>query len=347
MNWRIVALLPNSSLEAALRMLDRTAMQIILVVNKLDHLLGTLTDGDIRRALLKGARLSDEIALFMNSNPVTAPPGSFDSDLLDMIRRLGIKCVPIVNSVNEICDLALLENLIDVKPRLNPVLIMAGGRGERLKPLTDSTPKPLLTIAGQPLIEILLKRLSSQGFRKIWIAVHYRAEDIVNAIGDGKELDLEIQFLREKIPLGTAGALKLLPEFDPPVPILVCNSDLMNGADFGAIVDHHVSKSAVATMAVSQHLTEIPYGVAHVEGGKLVSLEEKPMRKDLISAGINVFDSRVVSQLPGGQKLDIPDVYSKLMAQEESVVVYELQGYWLDVGTVNSMKQAENDHTNH
>lgn len=345
MNWKKVALPPNSPLEAALRVLDDTAMQIILITDEHSRLLGTLTDGDIRRALLKGARLSDQIAQFMNSNPVTAPFGSFDSNLIEMMRRLGIHRVPIINSADEICGLALLENLINAKLRPNPVLIMAGGRGERLKPLTDSTPKPLLTIAGQPLIEILLKRLSSQGFRKIWISVHYKAEDIIATLGDGKQFDVEIEYLREETPLGTAGALKLLPAFETKDPILVCNSDLLNGANFGAIVDHHVSTTAVATMTVSQHLTEIPFGVIQAEGGKLKGFEEKPIRRELISAGINVFNTEILALFPELKKLDIPDIYAKLLQSKANISIYELEGYWLDVGTANSMKQAEIDHT--
>ncbi len=218
------------------------------------------------------------------------------------------------------------------------------GGGERLKPLTDSIPKPLLTIAGQPLIEILLKRLSSQGFHKIWISVHYKAEDIINTLGDGNQFNIEIEYLKEESPLGTAGALKLLPVFESPAPILVCNSDLLNGANFGAIVDHHVSTNAVATITVSQHLIEIPFGAIQAEDGKLKGFEEKPIRRELISAGINVFNTEILALLPKGGKFDIPDIYTKLLEDKADISIYELEGYWLDVGTTNSMKQAEIDH---
>ena len=344
MNWKSVALLPDSSLEDALKVLDRTAMQIILVVSEQDQLLGTLTDGDIRRALLKGSQLSNSIESFMNLTPTTAHSETLDTDLLDLMRRLGIKSVPILNSENEVLGLKFLETLSDVKIRNNPVLIMAGGRGERLKPFTDLTPKPLLTVAGQPLIEILLKRLSNQGFRKIWISVHYRAIDIIEVIGNGQQFGLNIQYLHEEIPLGTAGALSLLPLSEITDPILVCNADLLNGADFGSIVDHHVAMSAIATITVSHHLTEIPYGVILAEAGRLRSLEEKPIRKDLISAGINVFNPEVLSLFPEKKKLNMPDIYARLLKEEAVVSVYELEGYWRDVGTTNSMKQAEIDH---
>jgi dTDP-glucose pyrophosphorylase len=344
MNWKKVALPPNSTLEVALRVLDDTAMQIILVTDSNSHLLGTLTDGDIRRALLKGAHLDEQIVQFMNSNPTTAPVGSIDSNLTEMMRRMGIHRVPLIDSANEICGLAVLEGLIKTKSRPNPVLIMAGGRGERLKPLTDSTPKPLLTIAGQPLIEILLGRLASQGFHKIWISVHYKAEDIINRLGDGSQFNIEIEYLKEETPLGTAGAIKLLPAFETQAPILVCNSDLMNSANFGAIVDHHVATNAVATMTVSKYLIEIPFGVIQVEGGKLKGFKEKPVRSELISAGINVFNTEILPLLPKKKRLDIPDVYTKLLEDKANISIYELEGYWLDVGTTKSMKQAEIDH---
>lgn len=345
MDWREVALTPVSTIETALRVLDRTAMQIVLVVSAEDILLGTLTDGDIRRAILKGANLADKISDVMNPSPVTAPPDTLSSDLKELMTRLGIRCVPLITKEHKVVGLTLLQNLPDVRRRPNPVLIMAGGRGERLKPLTDEKPKPLLEIAGQPLLEILLRRLSTQGFENVWISVHYRADDIVNAIGYGTNFDLKIHYLKEDTPLGTAGALRLLPRFEGLDPILICNADLLNGADFGAIVDHHVSNSAMATMAVSQHLTEIPFGVAHVLDGKLAGLEEKPIRRELISAGINVFNPEVLDRFPDRDRVDIPEVYTQLLKEKVSISVFELDGYWLDIGNMHSMMKAKNDHS--
>jgi len=344
MDWHTVALEESSTLGNALLLLDRSHLQIVLVTNKQEELLGTLTDGDVRRALLKGASLDDEVSRFINPKPVVVEVGAAAGEILGLMRRSSVKSVPVVDAQRRVVDLKFLEDFLSPKTRDTPVLIMAGGRGERLKPLTDSIPKPLLTIGSRSLIETLLSRISNQGFHNIWIAVHYRADDIIDLLGDGSQFGLKIQYLKEESPLGTAGALRLLPSFESSTPILVCNADLLNGADFGAIMDHHISSEATATLTVTQHFTEIPFGVAQMEHGKLVGLEEKPVRKDLISAGINVFNSSIIDLFAFEGKLDIPDVYSELLRRKEPVVIYEIEGYWLDVGTFSALKQAQKDH---
>lgn len=345
MNWRQTSVVGTASLQQALEILDKTTSQIVIVLGEDDVLAGTLTDGDIRRALLSGASLESIVSEHMNCNPIIASSNTQDLELLNLMQRLSIRCVPLVNAENQVVGLRFLDKLELYTKKSTPVVIMAGGRGERLKPLTDFTPKSLLTIAGQPLIEVLINRLANQGFYRIWIAVHYRAESIIEYLGNGNRFGVEIQYLHEEFPLGTAGALGLLPKLEGEKFIILCNSDLINDADFSAIITNHEDSSATATIVVADHSTQIPYGVAHVENGNLIKLEEKPIRNDLISAGINVFNSTVIEAIPKNQRIDIPEIYSVLLADKKQVSVYKLDGYWLDVGTHILINKAHRDHS--
>lgn len=343
MSWRQVSLRASASIADAMRLLDETAMQIVLVTGTDDRFLGTITDGDIRRALLGGTLASDPVSLCMNTTSVIGPQGMKREVALDLMCRLAIKSIPLVNADRRVVDLLTLEELIRPATRDTPVLIMAGGRGERLRPLTDEIPKPLLRVAGEPLLEILIRRLVSQGFGKIWIAVGYRADDIVNAIGDGAAFGSDIRYIHEKEPLGTAGAVKEIPDLDPGEAVLVCNADVIHSGDFGALVEFHEAKAASATVSVTRYVTEVPFAVVNAAGGYLVDIKEKPQRQDMVSMGVNVLTQEAFKLFPNVIRVDMPEIIEALLLKGYPVAVHEIQGYWLDIGTQDSLVRATFD----
>jgi len=262
----------------------------------------------------------------------------------DVMRRLAIKSLPLLGENGRVVDLLTLEDLIRPSDRDTPALIMAGGRGERLRPFTDDVPKSLMCVAGEPLLEILIRRLVSQGFVRIWIAVRYRADDIVSVIGDGAVHGADIQYIYEKEPLGTAGAVREIPGLDPREAVLVCNADVIHSGDFGGLVEFHQSQSASATVSVTKHVTEVPFAVVIATDGRLIGIEEKPQRQDMVSMGVNVLTQEAFALFPKTSHLDMPELIEALLQNGYPVAVHEMQGYWLDIGTHASFARAQSDH---
>lgn len=346
MPWTEVALGPSADLASTLVVLDRTALQIVVVVDTDGVLLGTVTDGDIRRALLRGCDLTDPVSAHMNKSPSTVKEGTDTLEALGILRRLVIRCLPVLDARGRVVDLIFLEDLHRLSRRDTPVLVMAGGRGERLRPLTDVLPKPLVPVAGEPLIDIPLRRLSAQGFQDIWVALHYKAVEIMTHLGSGEHYGVNIRYVYEERPLGTAGAVLLVEPAGESDPILVCNADTVHAADYGALVDHHQATAAVATMAVYGHQVEIPYGVVQAVDGFVASLVEKPVRTELVSAGINVVSRGLVAAAASDDgHVDIPEVIETALRAGSPVAVHEVRGYWLDVGTAGRLAKANSDHT--
>ncbi len=327
-----------------MRLLDETALQIVLVTDTDDCFLGTVTDGDIRRALLRGTGVSEPVSVCMNKSPATGPQGMKPEIAFDLMRRLVIKSIPLLDEGRRVVDLLTLEDLIRPGKRVTPVLIMAGGRGERLRPLTDDVPKPLIHVAGEPVLEILIRRLVSQGFLNIWIAVRYRADDIVSIIGDGSAHGADIRYIYEEEPLGTAGAVREIPGLDPREAVLVCNADVIHSGDFGGLVEFHESQSACATVSVTQHVTEVPFAVVTATDGRLIGIEEKPQRQDMVSIGVNVLTQEAFTLFPKNSRVDMPEIIEALLLKGYPVAVHEMNGYWLDIGTEASLARANSDH---
>lgn len=345
-DWRDTVLSPDATLSTALRSLDATAMQIVLICDNEGKLLGTLTDGDVRRALLQGKSLESPVSLHMKAHPITIAAGTSSRDALDVLRRMAIASAPVVDSRDRVIDLVRLNELISPTTRTTPAVVMAGGRGARLRPLTDTTPKPLISINGEPLIDITVRRLVSHGFRRIWVTTHYRAKDIQEYLGHGQHLGAEVQYITEPEPLGTAGAVRQVPASSDDTPILVCNSDNIHSIDFGALVDHHASSGAWATLAVVQHITDIPFGVVDVKGGFISDLVEKPRRLEWVASGVSVMTQRALSLFPEGQRLDVPTVISELLNQGLPAGAFQSHGYWSDVGSPETLKRARFDNGN-
>jgi len=335
---------PDATVRDAMNVLNETALQIALVVGADFRFLGTITDGDIRRAILKGAQATDLVVVCTNHDAVTGIPGMRAEDAFEVMRRLAVRALPIISDDGRIHDLLTLDLIIQKPRRDTPVLIMAGGRGERLRPITDATPKPLLSIAGEPLIEILIRQLAQQGFHKISISLHYKAEDFIASIGHGSDYGIQIKYIIEESPQGTAGAVRNVDVDDAGDPILVCNSDLVHAPNFGQLIDFHINEAVEATIAVSSHSSQIPYSVIEADKGRLVRIQEKPKRVDLVGAGIYVVNKRTVQAIAPQASIDMPQVFQWLLDSKIPVGIHELHGYWLDIGSISSLTKARTDH---
>lgn len=341
-DWHDLIVSSSISLRSAMEVIDKTGLQTAVVNSADGKFLGTLTDGDIRRAILSGAALSEQIEPFVNYQPVIIT--SLDEQKLAYaaMERLALRCVPII-SQGKIIGLLSQNKANPINNFHNPVLIMAGGRGERLKPLTNSTPKPLMKIGGKALLEILLEKLAICGFSNIWISVHYLSEQIEELIGSGQQYGLKVKYIKESSPLGTAGAYLELPMDFRKLDTVIVNADLVCNLDFAELLTAHTNSDALVTMGVIEHLTEVPFGVIQTQNGRLVSLVEKPTISHQVYAGVGVYSDRAFEGFQPSKPINATDVYEKLLEEEKEVRVFEISGYWRDIGTGESLQIANRD----
>lgn len=320
------------SLEVAMLKIDELGSQGLVVVDSQNRLVGTLTDGDIRRTLLSGGKMSDDILAHCNRAPVYSSPNVDSNERRLLMSRLVLNLLPIIDSQGRVIDVQLNRESGGLDTVTSPVLILAGGRGARLGNLTEKTPKPLLKIGGKPLLEILLTRLALQGIKKVFIAIHYLGAEIKAVFGDGEKLGMEITYLEEKQPLGTAGSLGLLQNLDLSQPLVVTNADLIHNLDYRALLEFHKSHNFDFTLTTAKHVSSIPFGVVRVENNRVKSIEEKPTREDFINAGIYVIDSNLLSKVPLNQRLEMTSLIEVLLSENYKVGAFSIEGYWEDVG---------------
>ncbi|KIL97795.1 D-glycero-D-manno-heptose 1-phosphate guanosyltransferase [Paramagnetospirillum magnetotacticum MS-1] len=342
-NWDQILVGPTVPILDVIKILDRFAAQIVLVVDSDRRLLGTITDGDIRRGILRGLVLDEPATAIMNPKPLTALPSSSPQERLALIRSRRLRHLPVVDAGGVLVGLETESELLAGEELPNWVILMVGGLGERLRPLTATTPKPLLPVGGRPLLETILLQLAASGFRRVFLAVNYMAEKFEEAFGDGSRLGLDIRYLREDGKLGTAGALGLLPEM-PSGPVVVMNGDVLTSVNYRALLDFHAEQAAAATMCVREYDIEVPYGVVEVENSRVRGLKEKPVLTHFINAGIYVLDPVVLGHLETGQPCDMPGLLTKMMAQERPVVAFPIREYWLDIGRLDDFAKANGDY---
>ena len=341
-HWESVLISPNTSLRDSMAKIDAEATKVALVVDSERHLLGTVTDGDIRRGLLAGMQLSDPIERCIYRTPTIARIGESSAAILSKMRKLVLQQIPVVDDNGRIVGLKLIEDYLLAQERDNWVVIMAGGPGTRLRELTRETPKPMLPVGDRPLLETTVCRFVEQGFRHIWLAVNYHAGQIEGHFRDGKQFGAVVRYLREGKRLGTAGALSLLPEF-PEHPLMVTNADLLANIDYGAMLDEHVAADASATMAVREYEYEIPYGVVQIASGNILGLEEKPVHKVMVNAGVYVLSPDVISKVPRETFFDMPELFEALIAEGQPTRCHSVHGYWRDIGCHDDFCKANSD----
>lgn len=337
--WSRALLTCTATLREAIRNLERTALRIILVVDDDGRLLGTLSDGDIRRGLLEGVSLDTTVDVVFHRTPLVVT-----SQLeMDAVRKLmgtyKVQQIPILDKERRVIGLYVWDELQAPTQRKNLMVIMAGGKGTRLRPYTENCPKPLLPVAGKPLLEHILERSKLAGFHDVVISIHYLGEMIERHFGDGSSWGVKIRYLREHLPLGTAGALSLLHPA-PSEPFVVTNGDLLTDIDYGELLDFHVRHNAVATMAVRLYEWQHPYGVVHTEGINIIGFEEKPIARTYINAGVYVFSPQVLEYLVI-ERCDMPMVFERLQSKGIRTVAYPMHEPWLDVGRPADLMKAE------
>lgn len=334
-------ILPTYSIKEAMEVLNSTSKQILLIVDGDKRLIGTLTDGDIRRALLNGLNLSSHIESVMNKNPLVGRVAESKNLQIKLLKKHHLKSLPIVDEQNRLMDILFLEDII-AEQRSTKVVLMAGGLGLRLRPLTEHTPKPMLKVGKYPILETILRRFKKQGFENFTIAVNYKKEVIQNYFQDGQMLDVNIEYLHENKRLGTAGALSLLSEV-PENPIIVMNGDLLTNLNFNELLENHITSGAVATVCVRKHQYQVPYGVINEKEACLTSIVEKPTHEYLTNAGIYVLNPSVLNMIPKNEFYDMPELLNALLVKQLSVNVKTIKDYWLDIGQIDDFNKANLD----
>ncbi|HAT39098.1 nucleotidyltransferase family protein [Polynucleobacter necessarius] len=337
--WRSAILLSNATIAEAIRNLNEVSIKIVLVVNETGVLEGTISDGDIRRGLLKGLDLESSISTIVHRNAFVVPP-EFERELvMQLMVANKIQQIPVVDSNHRIVDLHIWDEITLPTARPNLMVIMAGGMGTRLRPHTNNCPKPLLEVAGKPMLEHIMDRAKLEGFNHFILTIHYLGEMIEDYFGNGEHLGVRIDYLRENSPLGTAGALSLLKPI-PDSPFVVANGDVITDIRYGGLLDFHVRHGAAATMAVRTYEWQHPFGVVNTDGVEIIGFEEKPVARSHINAGVYVLDPITLNTLTENVRCDMPTLFERLQVNAQRIVAYPMHEPWLDVGRPDDLKQA-------
>jgi dTDP-glucose pyrophosphorylase len=338
--WKSTFLPRTSNVQEAIQSINDTAQQICLIVDDDECLLGTITDGDIRRGLLRGVAMDDGVSTVMNGNPVVAAGGISNDGLLQQMTAHRLRQVPLVDAKNRILGLSHLHDLImPSSDRDNWVVLMAGGLGTRLRPLTDTVPKPLVQVGNKPLLETIIENFAQQNFRKFYISVNYKANAIKQHFGGGEKWGVEIRYLEEQTRLGTAGALRLMDN-RPKLPMIVMNGDLLTRVNFCDLLDYHNDHHSKATMCVREYDFQVPFGVVEIEGNQIRKIDEKPIHRFFVNAGIYVLDPELIDRIPANEPFDMTDLFDGLIKEREPTAAFPIHEYWLDIGKIEDLHRA-------
>ena len=341
-NWRDALVSSSTSLRQTIEAITEGSLQIALVVDSENKLLGTVTDGDIRKAILAGKDLNITAGEAMRSQPITSASKTPRAAILKLMREKRIHQMPLLDDQGRVVDVLTVDDMIGAAHKPNAVVIMAGGLGTRLHPLTEETPKPMLKVGGKPILETIIQSFIDQGFTNFFVSVNYKANINSEYFGDGSHLGAKINYLHEKSRLGTAGGLSLLPR-DIHAPIIVMNGDLLTRISVDALLDFHERESAVATMVVREDQYQVPYGVVEVDGTQIVGVEEKPIQRHLVNAGIYVISQDGLNNIPGDTFYDMPTHFAKLAANGHRTAAFPLHEYWVDIGRLDELERAQRE----
>lgn len=343
MNYKDISIAPDKTIKSALQILDATAKKILFVVDDSGKLLGTVTDGDIRRGILKDTSLSDKVTEVMKSNPKIVRAGTSREEMLRLMKQADISHLPVLDQLGKLVDVISRDELLDRQRRNNIIVLMAGGLGTRLRPLTNDCPKPMLKIGKKPILETIIDSFIDCGFYRFYLAVNYRSEVIEEYFGDGcKWGGVEIKYIHEKKRMGTAGALYFLPE-NQAEPIIVMNGDLLTKLDFAELLDTHIKKGSAATMAVREYSYQVPFGVINCDGDRIVSIEEKPEHTYFVNAGIYVLNPEIAAKVDKEEFFDMPDLFKDIIREGGKVGFFPIREYWLDIGRLDDFERAKSE----
>lgn len=337
--WRKAILRENATIQDVISNLDKVAIRIVLVVDDAGKLIGTVSDGDIRRGLLRGLDLKSSIESVVYRSPLVVPCELDRETVRQLMVSNKIQQIPVVDEQNHIVGLHLWDEITTSPVRPNLMVIMAGGKGVRLRPHTENCPKPMLTVSGKPMLEHIIERAKQEGFSHFVLAIHYLGHIIEEYFGDGNRLQVQIEYLREQFPLGTAGALGLLSP-RPTLPFAVTNGDVMTDIHYGELLDFHTRHHAAATMAVRVHEWQHPFGVVQTDGIDIIGFEEKPVHRSHINAGVYVLEPEALGFLEREAHCDMPTLFERLQAKEKRTAAYPIHEPWLDVGRQEDLIKA-------
>lgn len=333
---------PETQVIIAIKAINMGGIQIAIVIDADHRLLGTVTDGDVRRGLLRGVGLDQPVSQVMNAAPTTLRYGQSRDAAAEIMRRLQIHQLPVVDQDNRIVGVEVFDDIVAPYDAGTWVVLMAGGLGTRLRPLTEDVPKPMIPVGGRPLLETIVRNFETQGFRQIFLSVNYKSEVIREYFGDGLNHGVSIEYLVEHQRLGTAGALALLPS-RPPGPVIVMNGDLLTSVNFRQLVDFHREQGATATMCVREYAFQVPYGVVQTDGPRLIAVVEKPVHNFFVNAGVYVVEPAALDLLPEGQPFDMTQLFERIATDGSSVAVFPIHEYWLDIGRLDDLERARGD----
>ena len=342
-NIENIKLRQNATIKEALEIIDSGAMQIALVVDDNDKLLGTLTDGDIRRGILMGLDLDSSIETIVFKEPAVAKISSTKEEILKIALSKKLHQIPIVDDNGIVLDLKEIEELVEPKIKTNRVILMVGGLGTRLRPLTQDMPKPMLKVGNKPILQTIVEKFAEYGFVNITMCVNFNASIIRDYFGDGKEFGVNIDYVLEQKRMGTAGALSLLKE-RPSEPFFVMNGDLLTNVNFEHIFNYHMLNKATATMCVREYDYEVPYGVVKMNDNKITAIAEKPVQKFFVSAGIYMLSPEILDLIPQDEFYDMPTLFEKAIAQGKNVISFPIHEYWIDIGRLEEYQKANEEY---
>ncbi|RXJ92881.1 alcohol dehydrogenase [Malaciobacter molluscorum] len=333
----------DTSIWEVLQIIDKSSKQIALVIDKNKKLLGTINDGDIRRALLNNISLNEAVKNIYFKTPTIATINNSKEEIINICRTKKIYQIPIVDDEGNLIGLEILDELISKKTKTNKVILMVGGLGTRLRPLTENTPKPMLKVGNKPILETIVEKFAEYGYINIVMCVNYKSHIIQDYFGDGKEFGVNIEYVLEKQRMGTAGALSLLKE-KPTESFFVMNGDLLTNVNFEHLHDFHIANNSIGTMCVREYDFQVPYGVVNIDGTKILSIEEKPTHKFFVSAGIYMLSPEVLQYIPKNKFYDMPTLFEKLINKKQNIISFPLREYWLDIGRMEEYKKANEEY---
>ena len=339
-NQKNIIVTIDCTIKETLKIIDDEALKIAIVIDNNNKVIGTIGDGDIRRAILNGANIDDTIKNIYFKTPILCNINDPIEKIIQIAIAKKVYQIPIINDNGNLVKIEDLGSMLSITNRPNEVILMAGGLGTRLKPLTNETPKPLLKVGNQPILETIIMNFAKYGFKNITISVNYKSQMIIDYFGDGKQLGVNISYIHENDRLGTAGALSLLKS-KPTKPFFVMNADLLTSINFEHLLDYHHKENSFATMCVREYDFQIPYGVIELDKQNITSIVEKPMHKFFVNAGIYVLSPDILDNIPHNTFYDMPTLFDVLIKQKRKILSFPIHEYWLDIGRISDFEQAQ------
>lgn len=341
-NWQDILVRPTISIYEVLKVIDDGSFRLSLVTDESGKLLGSVSDGDVRRALIDNIPLNTPVSQIMNTTPVTVSRDVSRNEVLRILDELELLALPVVDN-SKVVGLETLQQVIHKKRYDNPVFLMAGGFGTRLRPLTDDCPKPLLKVGNKPILETVILSFIKAGFHDFYISTHYLPEMIRDYFGNGEKWNVSIKYVHESEPLGTGGALGLLPKDMPNLPIILMNGDVLTKVNFEELLKFHNENDANATMCVREYEYQVPYGVIENDGHVIKSMVEKPIQRFHVNAGIYVIGRKVIESVNKNEYVDMPTLLERHLNQ--NILMFPFYEYWLDIGRMDDFNRAQSDIT--